>query len=144
MTLYSHKGEEIMVPPMPLVLSVEPLENYRLKVSLSTGRTGIFDANELLEKGVFKELKDKDYFNQVDLVFGGSGITWPNEQDISATKLNVSITDVHVKTVKEMLKEESTSFVDMDGRVYWNEVFGHVVKKYACFFAEQNGYGSNL
>jgi len=56
--------------------------DYTLFVELSDGRTGIFDVKPYLEKGVFKELKDKNYFKQVKPFF--CGITWPNEQDLSA------------------------------------------------------------
>ena len=64
------------------VKSVFAKNDYTLFVALSDGRTGIFDVKPYLEKGVFKELKDKNYFKQVKPFF--CGITWPNEQDLSA------------------------------------------------------------
>jgi preprotein translocase subunit SecE len=38
-----------------------------------------------LDKGVFQELKNINYFNQVDIFLGA--VTWPNEQDIAPETL---------------------------------------------------------
>lgn len=38
-----------------------------------------------LNHGVFQELKNIDYFNQVDISFGA--VTWPHEQDIAPETL---------------------------------------------------------
>lgn len=56
--------------------------DYTLSVELSDGRSGIFDVKPYLEKGVFTQLKDQEYFKQVQPLF--CGIVWPNEQDLSA------------------------------------------------------------
>jgi hypothetical protein len=63
------------------VLSVEPLENYKLRVKLSDGRKGIFDMSPYLEKGVFRELKDQRYFRRVYAGYGT--VVWPHEQDVA-------------------------------------------------------------
>jgi len=57
-------------------------DDYTLFVELSDGRSGIFDVKPYIEKGVFTQLKDKNYFKQVKPLF--CGIVWPNEQDLSA------------------------------------------------------------
>jgi hypothetical protein len=64
------------------VKKVNANNDYTLFVELSDGRTGIFDVKPYLDKGVFTQLKDKDYFKQVKPFF--CGIVWPNEQDLSA------------------------------------------------------------
>ena len=64
------------------VIKVNANNDYTLSVKLSDGRSGIFDIKPYLEKGVFAELKDKNYFKQVKPFF--CGIVWPNEQDLSA------------------------------------------------------------
>ncbi|QTA80211.1 DUF2442 [Desulfonema limicola] len=63
----------------------KPLPDYRIYVEIEDGRKGIFDMKSYLEKGVFKELKDTNYFNQVYISFGA--LTWPNEQDIAPETL---------------------------------------------------------
>ncbi|NHZ71836.1 MAG: DUF2442 domain-containing protein [Aquificales bacterium] len=66
---------------MVKVISVLPQDDYQLFVKLSNGKEGNFDVSPYLDKGIFKELKDKLYFREVKLLFGG--IAWPNSQDFS-------------------------------------------------------------
>ncbi len=67
------------------VKSVRPLPNYRLYVEIQDGRKGVFDMKPYLDKGVFQELQDINYFNQVGILMGA--ITWPHEQDIAPETL---------------------------------------------------------
>ena len=67
---------------MVKVITVEPMENYQLRILLSNGNRGIFDVSPYLDKGVFRELKELSYFRRVKVAFGG--IMWPHEQDLSA------------------------------------------------------------
>jgi len=71
------------------VISVEPLENHRLRIQLSNGKTGIFDVSPYLDKGVFYELRDPKYFRLVKVAFGG--IMWPREQDFSADTIEYDL-----------------------------------------------------
>lgn len=64
---------------------VKPLSNYRIYVEIEDGRKGIFDMTPYLNHGVFQQLKDVHYFNQVGILFGA--VTWPNEQDIAPETL---------------------------------------------------------
>ncbi|PSB61555.1 DUF2442 domain-containing protein [filamentous cyanobacterium CCP1] len=73
---------------------VKPLPDYRIYVEIEDGRQGIFDMKPYLDHGLFRELKDEHYFNQVDILFGA--ITWPHEQDIAPETL-----------IEEMIQVES-------------------------------------
>ena len=64
------------------VLKVSAKNDYTLYVELSDGRSGYFDVKPYLDKGVFTQLQNKNYFKQVKPLF--CGIAWPNEQDLSA------------------------------------------------------------
>jgi hypothetical protein len=64
---------------------VQPLADYRLYVEIEDGRKGIFDMTPYLNLGVFKELQEIHYFNQVGIVHGA--VTWPHEQDIAPETL---------------------------------------------------------
>lgn len=64
---------------------VKPLPDYRLYVEVEDGRKGVFDMKPYLDFGVFRELKNEHYFNQVGIQFGA--VTWPNEQDIAPETL---------------------------------------------------------
>ncbi len=67
------------------VKSVKPLPNYCLYLEIQDGRKGVFDMKPYLNKGIFRELADVHYFNQVGIVMGA--VTWPNEQDIAPETL---------------------------------------------------------
>ncbi len=67
------------------VTTVRPLEDYEIYVELEDGRDGVFDLKPFLEHGVFRELRDKQYFSRVGIVLGA--VTWPHEQDIAPETL---------------------------------------------------------
>ena len=64
----------------PRIRLVEPLDGYKLRLEFTNGELGLFDCSNLLELGVFQELKDREYFKQAR-VFQGT-VVWPHEQDI--------------------------------------------------------------
>jgi hypothetical protein len=74
------------------VTTVKPLADYRIYVELKDGRKGIFDLKPYLDLGVFRELKDIGYFNQVHVLFGA--VTWPHEQDIAPETLLAELVEV--------------------------------------------------
>lgn len=74
------------------VKTVRPLTDYRIYVETVGGQQGIFDMKPFLDHGVFRELKDPDYFKQVSIVLGA--VTWPNEQDIAPETLLAEMTPV--------------------------------------------------
>ncbi|KAF0133784.1 MAG: hypothetical protein FD145_1100 [Candidatus Saganbacteria bacterium] len=63
------------------------LDNYKLSVIFENGESKIFNMNPYLDKGIFKELVNKEYFKQVKNE--GYFISWPNEQDLSADTLYI-------------------------------------------------------
>ncbi len=67
------------------VKNVKPLSDYRIYIETAGGQKGIFDLKPYLDHGVFSELRDISYFNQVSILFGA--VTWPNEQDIAPETL---------------------------------------------------------
>jgi hypothetical protein len=67
------------------VTTVKPLPDYQIYVEIENGRKGVFDLKPYLDRGVFRELRDVHYFNQVGILFGA--VTWPNEQDIAPETL---------------------------------------------------------
>lgn len=64
----------------PRISDVVPADDYKLKLTFTNGEQGIYDCSSLLDFGVFKELGDKNYFNQVKVLDGT--VVWPHEQDI--------------------------------------------------------------
>lgn len=64
----------------PRVKKVTPSSDYKLHLLFTNGEQGVYDCSPLLEFGVFKELKDKNYFMKAKAWDGT--VVWPNEQDI--------------------------------------------------------------
>ena len=76
--------DEMIRGPEPYpaeVVSVEPLENYKLRIKLTDGRKGIFDVSPYLDMGVFQELRDPQKFRCAYIEYGT--VVWPNEIDIA-------------------------------------------------------------
>jgi hypothetical protein len=71
----------------PRVKSVSTTDDYKLTLVFANGEIGVFDCSHLLTLGVFKELKDKNYFSQARVEYGT--VTWPHEQDICPDTLYV-------------------------------------------------------
>ena len=63
----------------------KPLPDYEIYVELENGTQGRFDLKPYLDKGIFQQLRDPYYFDQVGIVF--CAVTWPNEQDIAPETL---------------------------------------------------------
>jgi len=64
----------------PRVTHVQPRDDHQLELTFSNGERGVYDCRPLLDTGVFRELKELDYFRQARLVHGT--VVWPNEQDL--------------------------------------------------------------
>jgi hypothetical protein len=64
----------------PRVTAVVPTNNHQLEITFTSGEVGIYDCSPLLEFGVFRELRDADYFQQASVA--GGTVVWPHEQDI--------------------------------------------------------------
>ncbi len=69
----------------PTVITVKPENDYKLSVTFENGEKRLFDVTPFLDKGVFSELKDINYFKKVKVAFGA--IEWPHEQDFSKDTL---------------------------------------------------------
>ena len=69
----------------PTVVTVKPENNYKLSITFDNGEKRLFDVTPFLDKGIFSELKNIDYFKKVKVAFGA--IEWPHEQDFSKDTL---------------------------------------------------------
>jgi hypothetical protein len=64
----------------PRVNAVVPKDDYKLEITFSNGEIGVYECTPLLDFGVFKELRNLNYFKQARAV--GGTVVWPHEQDI--------------------------------------------------------------
>ncbi len=92
----------------PRVLKVTAKDDYKLQIVFTNGERGIYDCAHLLDFGVFTELKDKNYFNQVRPCDGA--VAWPNEQDICPDTLFL---DSEKKNTDNRIKADAKSRRDL-------------------------------
>ena len=69
----------------PNVKAVTARSAYKLEVDFENGEVKEFDVSPYLDKGIFVDLKNEEYFQKVRVAFGS--IEWPNEQDFSKDTL---------------------------------------------------------
>lgn len=67
------------------VIELETLPGYQLRVVFEDGKRGVYDMTHLLDKGVFRALRDPEMFNSAWLAFGDP--TWPGGIDIAPERL---------------------------------------------------------
>ena len=70
---------------MHKIISVKPLEDYKILLIFSNNEKRIKDMKPYINKGVFKKLKDKSFFNTVHISF--DTISWSDEIDLCADTL---------------------------------------------------------
>lgn len=66
---------------LPNVTEFEILPEFKIRVVLSNGKRGVFDVKPYLDKGIFTELSDYNYFRITHIEYGT--IAWKNGQDFS-------------------------------------------------------------
>jgi hypothetical protein len=76
----------------PRVIKVEPKDEYKLWLEFENGEKKVYDMRRFLDFGIFKELKDVNYFKKVRIEFGT--VAWPNEQDICPDTLYLDSTSI--------------------------------------------------
>ncbi|MBR3002141.1 MAG: DUF2442 domain-containing protein [Clostridia bacterium] len=70
---------------MNRIIEVKALDNYEILVTYENGEKRIKDMKPYLEKGVFKKLKDEEFFKSVKLAFGT--VSWGDEIDLCADSI---------------------------------------------------------
>ena len=71
----------------PRITSVEPMENMHLRLSYETGEVKVFNVEPYATGSWYGELRDRDYFQSVRVLPGGTGIEWAGGQDIAPHEL---------------------------------------------------------
>ena len=62
------------------VTKVEPLSDYQLELTFENDEMRVFDVKPYLDTGLFRTLKDENYFKRVKVSF--DTIAWPNGVDL--------------------------------------------------------------
>jgi hypothetical protein len=72
-------------------IEVKALGNYKISVAFDDGISGSVDLRELVEKGIFRELKDPILFSKVYTT--GEAIAWSDELEIDALNIYAKIVE---------------------------------------------------
>lgn len=75
------------------VQEVKYLSDYTISIIFDDGVSGTIQLNDLIEKGIFKVLQDKNQFAKV--YTNGNSIAWSNELEIDATTIYSELTGKH-------------------------------------------------
>jgi hypothetical protein len=71
---------------MPRIVSVKPLDGYRLEIVFADGLRGVASLNDRLFGPVFEPLREVTFFRQVTVDKYGA-ICWPNGADLAPDAL---------------------------------------------------------
>ena len=72
------------------IQEVKYISDYIISIKFDDGVNGTIELNDLVEKGIFKVLQDKNQFAKV--YTNGYSIAWSNELEIDATKIYSDLT----------------------------------------------------
>ena len=75
------------------VLEVKYISEYIISIKFDDGVSGTIQLNDLVDKGIFKVLQDKNQFAKV--YTNGYSIAWSNELEIDATTIYAELTGKH-------------------------------------------------
>lgn len=119
----------------PRVKAVTARDDYRLEITFTNGRVGVFDCTHLLSFGVFKEFQDINYFRQVR-VEGGT-VVWPHQQDICPDTLY----EDSEKVMTESQANQIASLLNAQNQLTTKYDSARIIKDQANFVihADNNG-----
>jgi hypothetical protein len=66
------------------------IKDYTIHIKFEDGISGSIQLNDLVQKGIFQELKDKSKFAKV--FTNGYSVAWSNELEIDANKIYLELT----------------------------------------------------
>jgi hypothetical protein len=72
---------------MQRVVTVRPLDGYRLSVRFDDGAEGVVDLSDLVGKGVFAAWTDRDRFLEVAIDPETGALAWPGGIDLCPDSL---------------------------------------------------------
>ncbi len=71
------------------ITEVAYIKDYNIHIKFEDGISGSIQLNDLVQKGIFQELKDKSKFAKV--FTNGYSVAWSNELEIDANKIYLEL-----------------------------------------------------
>jgi len=85
---------------MKKVIAAAANDDFTLDLEFNDGSIRHFDAKPYLEIGIFRELKNLDYFKNIRLAFGT--VQWQNRQDFAPETLYIESIEIEKKELAEV------------------------------------------
>ncbi|MBQ0042529.1 MAG: DUF2442 domain-containing protein [Lachnospiraceae bacterium] len=79
---------------IPQIVQVVPIEDYRVYVYFEDGKIVLYDVKNLLNKGIFKILNDKDFFMNKCMILNDT-LAW----DVSGNRDETNCIDIAPDTL---------------------------------------------
>lgn len=79
----------VLPPCAPDVLTVRPLGDHAVAVTLADGRSGTLDLSWLLGYPAFARLREPQYFARVAIAYGT--LAWPDGEDVSPESVSARL-----------------------------------------------------
>jgi len=70
------------------ITSVEPLPDYRLRLTFADGEEHVVELGDVVGRGMYTPLRDPDYFARVRLDEEAGTVVWPNGADFDPAILH--------------------------------------------------------
>lgn len=108
---------------IPRIKSVEPLENYLLKVVFDDGKRGIYDVKDDINTiSQYKDLQDiKGMFEQIQLDESRTCVFWSDEIDLPSDAIYENLQDEPLPNEIEAIERANRS-IAKNGTVSHNEI----------------------
>ena len=105
--------EEIITgaPLGPRVITVVPMDDFRLLLTFNNGEKRVFDVKPLFSLNAFRSLQNKVFFDTVKVAYGS--VLWPNNIDYCPDTLyaeSVIADDISIATGLSAVAEAKTEY----------------------------------
>lgn len=97
-----------MKDTIPVLINVEPLKEYHLRVKFSDGIEGDVDLSDFAGKGVFALWNDYNQFEKVTIGSGGE-LVWNEQVDMDGLGIYLKLTGKKPEDVLPKLREISNA-----------------------------------
>lgn len=87
---------------MCLVKKINYIKGYKISLTFNDHKTKIVDVEPYLDKGIFLDLRDPEYFNKV--IISGNTLVWPNDADFCPDVLYEIGVEVYEKKISGKVK----------------------------------------
>jgi hypothetical protein len=94
----------------PKVISVYPLEKYRIRIKFNDETEGVLDLSDSAGKGVFRSWDSDNSFDKAFISKETGAITWPGDIDIDTLNCYLQIKGISYEQYKSLQEKQTHAF----------------------------------